>query len=472
MVRPGEEREDTRQRALLPSGNQAALTVIRRLADARLVVTARDAASGVETAEVTHEALIRHWTLLRTWVDQDREFLRSKARLEQAAALWEKEKRDASRLLPEGRPLSEGVQILASRRSDLGSSVVAFIEASAAAAARSRGRVLWARAAALSALLVIVAAGGLYWDFFYRPHETFYNAYTRRSGVFQGFGPIRAEDVGHRNRMFRIVQKGRFGSVISMSVVDGTGACAARGLPDMVGFDVVEAWDEPQRVCNVEWDRENAGRISRQTVRDATNRVIFSLVYTDANGRTADFRAEKGHFMQMGDSLVTTIRFERIDDNGPNSDQDRFERYTDANGEPKRFIGGIFATRPEYNADGLVVRAVYLGPDDKPIRSAAGFAEVRIKRNDAGSPTEYALFDENGDAVRNRSGVARWKLTYDPHGNQVKEEYFDETGRPTLTKSGHAAVAWVYGVGGKEIERAYFDETGKPTPNMLESRGT
>ena len=90
MVRPGEETEDTRQRAVLPVGNETALTVIRRLADARLVVTARDAASGAETVEVTHEALIRHWTLLRSWVDQDREFLRSKARIEAAAALWER----------------------------------------------------------------------------------------------------------------------------------------------------------------------------------------------------------------------------------------------------------------------------------------------------------------------------------------------------------------------------------------------
>ena len=108
MVRPGEETEDTRQRAVLPAGNATALTVIRRLADARLVVTARDAASGAETVEVTHEALIRHWTLLRTWVDQDREFLRSKARIEAAAALWEKENATPSRLLPAGRPLAEG----------------------------------------------------------------------------------------------------------------------------------------------------------------------------------------------------------------------------------------------------------------------------------------------------------------------------------------------------------------------------
>jgi hypothetical protein len=67
---------------------------------ARLLVTARNSATGEETVEVTHEALIRNWALLRGWVDQDREFLRSKARIEAAAALWEGEKRDVSRLLP------------------------------------------------------------------------------------------------------------------------------------------------------------------------------------------------------------------------------------------------------------------------------------------------------------------------------------------------------------------------------------
>ena len=224
MVRPGEETEDTRQRAVLPVGNLAAMTVIRRLADARLVVTAHDAASGLETAEVTHEALIRHWTLLRSWVDQDREFLRGKARLEAAASLWEKEKRDRSRLLPAGRPLAEGVRLLASRRSDLGSGIVAFIEASAEAAAKARRRAVLTKAAALGALLVVLLGGGVYWDFFVRPHEAFYNAYTRRWGVFQGVGSVGSDDVAHRSRTFRFLQKGRFGPVVRVEVVDGTGA--------------------------------------------------------------------------------------------------------------------------------------------------------------------------------------------------------------------------------------------------------
>jgi hypothetical protein len=158
MVRPGEGTEDTRQRALLPSGNETALAVIRRLADARLVVTARNAATGEETVEVTHEALIRNWSLLRGWVDADREFLRTKARIEAAAALWEGEKRDPSRLLAEGRPLAEGEEIVACRRQDLSPDLVAYIEISAARARRGRQRKRLIAAGVMAALTLLAVA--------------------------------------------------------------------------------------------------------------------------------------------------------------------------------------------------------------------------------------------------------------------------------------------------------------------------
>jgi Novel STAND NTPase 1 len=81
MVRPGEGVEDTRQRAAMPEADPVAEATIRKLADARMVVTERDAASGRETVEVAHEALIRGWQRLRGWVDQDREFLRTRERI-------------------------------------------------------------------------------------------------------------------------------------------------------------------------------------------------------------------------------------------------------------------------------------------------------------------------------------------------------------------------------------------------------
>ena len=465
MVRPGEETEDTRQRAVLPVGNETALTVIRRLADARLVVTARDAASGAETAEVTHEALIRHWTLLRTWVDQDREFLRSKARLEAAAVLWEGDKRDPSRLLPTGHPLAEGKRILASRRLDLGGSVVAFIEASAAADARMRGRRLWSRVAALAAGLLVLAGGVVYWDFYVRDHEQHYNAYAKRWGVFEGVGAVHPDDVEHRSRTFRFVRQGRLGPVVRMDAVDGSGNCAARGMPDVIGMDLPEGWDSPLRLCRIVWERPSKDRVSRQTMH-ATNRVIFSLVSMDAKGLIADFRAETGHFAQMGSvgAVATTITYERIED-GPHRGQEQAERYTDTSGEPKRFIGGAYGQRLERSPDGLIVSYVLLGRDDKPMQTKAGFAEVRIRRDETALPVEFSLFDENGRPTPGWRGVSRWTLTYDARGNQVREDYFDETGRPTLNKDGYATMTLAYGAGGKEIERGYLDEAGRPALN-------
>ena len=464
MVRPGEETEDTRQRAVLPFGNATALTVIRRLVDARLLVTARDAASGTETVEVTHEALIRHWTLLRTWVDEDREFLRRKARIDAAAALWEQDKRDVSRLLPAGRPLAEGEEILASRREDLGAGVVAFIEASAAAAARTRRRTLLTRVGVLAAVVLAVGGGYLYWDLRVGEHREYYNAFAKRWGVLEGVGRVSAADAEHRSRTLRFVRKGRLGPVTRVDAIDGSGACARGGLQDPTNgsADLLGGWNNPTRPCSFAWERDRKGRVSRQTIHDATGRVIAILVYTGEDGRTAEFRGEGGYLLPIG--VATTITYERIEE-GPNRGQDRLERYTDASGQPKPFIGEVFATQPEFNPQGLMVRALFLGQDGAPMRNIGGFAEVRVRYDKAGSPVEVSLLDESGHSVRAKNGVARWTMTYDGRGNEVKEEYFDEKASPTRNKGGYASITFAYDAGGKETERAFFDEAGTPTLN-------
>lgn len=464
MVKPGEETEDTRQRAILPTGDATALTVIRRLADARLLVTTRDASSGTETVEVTHEALIHHWTLLRTWVDQDREFLRGKARIDATATLWEKDNRDESRLLAAGRALAEGEEMLTSRRTDLSPRLIAFIEASAAAAARIRRRKFLTRTAALAAMLLAIAGGGLYYYFYHYKHEEYYNAFAKRWGVLEGVGRVSAADAEHRSRTLRFVRKGRRGPVTHVYAIDGSGACARGGIPDAINVNqgLYEVWDDPTRPCSIVWERDSKERVSRQTVLDATGREIFNLVYTGGDGNTAEFRGQEGYVLPMG--VATTIRFKRIEE-GPNSGQDRLERYTDASGQPKSFIGNAYATQVEYNPQGLIVRAVFLGPDGAPMRNSAGFADLRVRHDKAGSPIEVSLFDESGHPTLAKNGMARWTMTYDRHGNVVKKEYFDEKDSPTRTADGYASIIFAYGPGGKEIKRAFFDEAGKPTLN-------
>jgi WD40 repeat protein/class 3 adenylate cyclase len=80
--------EDTRRRVdideLVPEGGSttAVNTILDQLADARLI-TLREG-----TAEVAHEALIREWPALRTWLEEDHEGLRLHRRLGDAARLW------------------------------------------------------------------------------------------------------------------------------------------------------------------------------------------------------------------------------------------------------------------------------------------------------------------------------------------------------------------------------------------------
>jgi WD40 repeat protein/transcriptional regulator with XRE-family HTH domain len=99
----GEGTEDTRRRAglteLVPRADEAAQlrAVLNTLADARLVML------GEDSAEVAHEALIREWTRLRDWLNENREGLRLHRRLTEAAQAWQKLNREPGELYRSAR---------------------------------------------------------------------------------------------------------------------------------------------------------------------------------------------------------------------------------------------------------------------------------------------------------------------------------------------------------------------------------
>jgi WD40 repeat protein len=80
---------DTRRRAtfneliLKPEEATPTHTVLKALADARLIITNED------SAEVAHEALIREWPTLRGWLEDNREGLRLHRQLTEAAHEWQ-----------------------------------------------------------------------------------------------------------------------------------------------------------------------------------------------------------------------------------------------------------------------------------------------------------------------------------------------------------------------------------------------
>jgi WD40 repeat protein/class 3 adenylate cyclase len=95
----GEEgTQDTRRRAppseLVRRAEDAPAveTVVKTLADARLITT------GEDTVEVAHEALIREWPALRGWLEEDREGLRTHRHLTETAQEWERLDREPGEL--------------------------------------------------------------------------------------------------------------------------------------------------------------------------------------------------------------------------------------------------------------------------------------------------------------------------------------------------------------------------------------
>jgi WD40 repeat protein len=94
LVELGEGAQDTRRRAELselsphPEGRPLVEEVLKTLVDHRLVTTTKD------TAEVSHEALIREWPTLRKWLDENREAIRIHRDLAEAARDWDNLMRD------------------------------------------------------------------------------------------------------------------------------------------------------------------------------------------------------------------------------------------------------------------------------------------------------------------------------------------------------------------------------------------
>ena len=90
--------------------------VIERLSspENRLIVTSEVVSKSsqfirMSIVDVAHETLIRHWKLLRQWIEQNRDLLRRQRRIEASAITWRNQNQTSGYLL-QGLPLIEAIQ--------------------------------------------------------------------------------------------------------------------------------------------------------------------------------------------------------------------------------------------------------------------------------------------------------------------------------------------------------------------------
>jgi energy-coupling factor transporter ATP-binding protein EcfA2 len=167
----GEERRDTRQRVeleeLVPVGSELEATkaLVKRLADARLIVTSLNGMTGHEEVEMAHEALIRHWPRLRTWLNEEHESLRLHARLREAAREWERGGKPKDQLY-RGSQLKEARAW--AKRNTPSRNEEAFLRASVAQRMRSLARMT-------VLVLLLLSTTGVAGYFLTRPDPTYVN---------------------------------------------------------------------------------------------------------------------------------------------------------------------------------------------------------------------------------------------------------------------------------------------------------
>ncbi len=109
LVQVGESTEDTRRRVpwtdiVSVAGSEAnAHALVDQFVKHRLLTLDHDPATGGSTVELAHEALIREWQRLHTWIDESRADLRQQRVLATAAEEWRAAGQDRSYLLTGSR---------------------------------------------------------------------------------------------------------------------------------------------------------------------------------------------------------------------------------------------------------------------------------------------------------------------------------------------------------------------------------
>jgi len=120
---------DTRRRAtineliLKPEEASTTHAVLKALADARLITTSED------SAEVAHEALIREWPTLRSWLEDNREGLRLHRHLTESAQEWNAMNRESDMLF-RGARLAQAREWVLSHADELNALEHDFLNAS------------------------------------------------------------------------------------------------------------------------------------------------------------------------------------------------------------------------------------------------------------------------------------------------------------------------------------------------------
>lgn len=144
-------------------------------------------------------------------------------------------------------------------------------------------------------------------------------------------------------------------------------------------------------------------------------------------------------------------------------DHDRVveEAYFDMNGEPVASVKGYAVVRTSFENGGRTYELSYFDAANRPARdNDDGCWNKRVKKEGGGHAIEIACLDEAMKPMRttkNNFGVRR---KYDERENLVEEAFFDENGGLFCLSNAYALLRQKYDKHGRLIEQAFFGADG------------
>jgi len=170
LVQLGDGTEDTRRYAplseLMPAPEAPDYAATRHVLD--VFVRSRLLTVDADTVRITHEALLRAWPQLRTWIDADRASLLASQQLAQDAATWERNGREPAFLYGGSRLATAQAAAAEQNRTDRTSLERAFL---AASTRRTRRRTRHSRQLIAVLASLVLLTGSLAAYAFQQRHE-------------------------------------------------------------------------------------------------------------------------------------------------------------------------------------------------------------------------------------------------------------------------------------------------------------
>ena len=338
-------------------------------------------------------------------------------------------------------------------------------------AAFQRGLV---RASLVAAVIIVSLLGGIvwYWDAYLREHVTHYKNMVKRYGIPEGVGKLSTAQASHRAASLEFVTKGRYGPLLRVRAVDGSGALTPQ---HRVGTYLRYADEDTaaERECQWEFVLDRDKRVVYEIARDRFNRLVWGFVYSPTEDVSPDAKKPgkrrteaKAHFVGPNGYPQPQRRsgaeYVKI-----TYDEDGNETkliYTDRWGNPMPGLDKAYGREQKYNRLGLASEIVSLDQNGLPMVDEEGNAILRLEYDEeSGNLLGMKFFDVNGNITRVNDGYAETKMwDYDDNGNAGTQAYFGPDGKPALHKDGYHKFTSRYNERGNRIEGRFFGLDNQP----------